>query len=167
MNLDHVQRMVAYTFWANRRVWDYVMKLDEDHYHQPSTYSIGSVHEQVVHTMEVEMLLLRRVSGAAPAPLHKPDAFPTREAVRARWDEIEAAWLAHLPSLTEADLERTVEYISVSRGTQFRNRVWELLFQWFNHSTDHRAQILALIHQLGGETGAQDFLFYSIDNPLP
>lgn len=72
-----------------------------------------------------------------------------------------------MATLTDAELDRVVEYISVSRGTQFRNRVWELLFQWFNHSTDHRAQTLALIHQLGGETSAQDYIFYGFDHPLP
>jgi uncharacterized damage-inducible protein DinB len=40
------------------------------------------------------------------------------------------------------------------------------LMQILNHSTDHRAQILSLIHQLGGATIAQDLIFYSWEHPL-
>jgi uncharacterized damage-inducible protein DinB len=29
-----------------------------------------------------------------------------------------------------------------------------------NHGTDHRAQILAMLNQLGGETVEQDLIFY-------
>ncbi len=33
--------------------------------------------------------------------------------------------------------------------------------QVINHGTDHWAQTLALIHQVGGQTLEQDFIFYA------
>ncbi len=41
-----------------------------------------------------------------------------------------------------------------------RIKVWEALVQVANHSTDHRAQIMAGLHRLGAPTMGQDFLDY-------
>jgi uncharacterized damage-inducible protein DinB len=165
MNIDRYRRLQEYNSWAHRRVWNCIMKLSEEQYHQPSSYSIGSLHQQLVHTMEVEMLLLRRVQRGTPHRIPPADTYPTREAVRVRWDEIEAAWREQLASLTDADLDVMVEYVSISSGKTYRSRMWELLSQWINHSTDHRAQMLALIHQLGGETISQDIIHFTWEHP--
>ena len=39
-------------------------------------------------------------------------------------------------------------------------KVWEAILQVFNHSTDHRAQSLYMLHQLGAPTFQQDYLFW-------
>jgi len=38
--------------------------------------------------------------------------------------------------------------------------VAETLLHVVNHGTDHRAQILAMLHGMGAPTVAQDLLFY-------
>ncbi len=38
--------------------------------------------------------------------------------------------------------------------------VWQVLIHVINHSTDHRAQLLRLLNDLGMKTEAQDFIFY-------
>ncbi len=43
--------------------------------------------------------------------------------------------------------------------------LWESLYQVLNHSTDHRAQTLAQIYRVGGETIAQDFVYYTWEKP--
>lgn len=38
--------------------------------------------------------------------------------------------------------------------------VWQVLFHVLNHGTDHRAQMLAMLNQLGVETFPQDYAFF-------
>jgi len=38
--------------------------------------------------------------------------------------------------------------------------VWQVLWHVVNHGTDHRAQLLRELHDLGAATKGQDFIFY-------
>ena len=165
MNAAYFRRMIDYTFWEHRQVWGYVLALSDEQYTRPCDYSIGSVHEQVVHTMGAEWLWLQRVRDETPDPFLKADDFADRATVRARWDEIEAGWRAYVRALRDEQLAETMVYTSINGNMRREQPLWEGLAQIVNHATDHRAQILALIHQLGGETGAQDFIFYTWKNP--
>lgn len=161
MNVDHFRKLFDYNVWAHRRVWECVVRLSEAQYRQPCDYSIGSVHEQLVHTFGAERLWLNRAKGIPTSGLPRSDDVPDRAALRADWDALWQEWQAFVDSLHDDDLERVMTYTSIT-GSQTRHTpLWLMLMQILNHSTDHRAQTLALIHQLGGETIAQDLIFYS------
>lgn len=166
MKIQELQRLFDYNYWAHRRVWDCVLTLTDEQFTRPSDYSIGSVHQQIVHTMEVEALMFARANGASPSALPAASDYPTRDSIRARWDTIETGWRAYLPTLDDAQLEQPVQYVSLTGNQSRTNRRWELLMQCLNHSTDHRAQTLAIIHQVGGKTIAQDWIFYTWEAAL-
>jgi uncharacterized damage-inducible protein DinB len=42
--------------------------------------------------------------------------------------------------------------------------LWQVLIHVVNHGTDHRAQILRLLHDLGVKTTSQDYIFYAYGN---
>jgi uncharacterized damage-inducible protein DinB len=44
-------------------------------------------------------------------------------------------------------------------------RRWQVLLHVANHGTDHRAQLLRLLNDLGVRTVAQDDIFYAYDHP--
>jgi uncharacterized damage-inducible protein DinB len=160
MNVAYFQEMLDYNRWANHRVWDCVAGLTDEQFNRTSDYSIGSVHAQVVHTMAVEWLFFQRVNGTSPTHLPDPSEYPKRDVIRSTWDSIESDWQTYLASLQDADVDRTIAFNSFNGGPR-QQPLWELLAHLFNHSTDHRSQTLALIHQLGGQTVQQDFLFYT------
>ena len=166
MNAVYFRRMIDYTYWANRKLWGCVAELSDEQFKRPCDYSIGSVHQQVVHMMDTEWLWLRRVRGEQPEAVLSLEGYPTREKVRARWNEIEAGWREFVAGLTDQQLEQTIEYTSVNGVVKRSQPLWEGLAQLVNHATDHRAQTLAVIHQVGGATLAQDFIFYSWENPV-
>lgn len=141
------------------------MELPEESYFRPCHYSIGSVHQQIVHTLGAEWLWLQRLRGETPDPFIHSDVCPTRQDARRRWDTIESAWRVFAADLTDEQLDRPLVYLSI-KGNQRRQQVfWECMEQIINHSTDHRAQTLALIHQLGGRTIEQDFVLYTWEHP--
>ena len=42
--------------------------------------------------------------------------------------------------------------------------VWQVLLHVVKHATDHRAQILRALNDLGVETSYQDYIFYVYEN---
>ncbi len=140
------------------------MELSEEQLMQPHDYSIGSIHAQLVHTMSAEWLWLSRIKGTSPSAFPSAEQYPTREAIRARWDEIEADWRAYLDALTDDKLTEITDYNNLS-GKPQRTLLAEILMHVANHGTDHRAQTLALLHRVGGRTFEQDVIFYVREKP--
>ncbi|MCA0458086.1 MAG: DinB family protein [Chloroflexi bacterium] len=165
MNKQDVIRLFDYNFWANRKLWACVEKLSASQFDQPTDYSIGSVHEQVVHMLEVEWLWLRRVQSLPPDTFQPAAHYPTYDSIRSRWDRVEAAWREYLHNLPDGDLDGILEYTSRTDSKVYRTPLWESLYQILNHSTDHRSQTLAQIHRVGGETLPQDFIYYTWEKP--
>jgi uncharacterized damage-inducible protein DinB len=166
MNAEYFRRLFDYNYWAHQRVWACVLALSDEQFTRPCDYSVGSVHEQVVHTLSAESLWLTRVQGTNPPPaLASPAELPTRAAIAAQWDAVENDWRAYLATLRDDDLSQVVTYVSLNGKLERRNYRWEGLMQILTHGVDHRAQTLALIHQVGGKTIEQDFIFYSWEKP--
>ena len=45
--------------------------------------------------------------------------------------------------------------------------LWQVLLHVVNHGTDHRAQLLRLLNDLGVETTYQDYIFYAYEHAMP
>lgn len=158
MNPEYFNRLYQYNFWAHQRVWDCVMELSPAEFELELDYSIGSIRTQVVHTMGVEHWWITFLCEGYLSFL-AVEEYPTRTTIRAKWDEVEAYVLNYIQSLTPAELERDVKP-PFWENYQRPVKVWEALLQVANHSTDHRAQTLAGLHQLGAPTVGQDYLDY-------
>lgn len=61
--------------------------------------------------------------------------------------------------LNNFDLEERVIYQN-SKGDQFENTVFEMIFHVINHSTYHRGQINSLLKKSGIEPLLTDYIFY-------
>jgi len=160
MNADDLRRLFAYHFALHRRIWECIDHLTDEQFVAPVNYSLGSVRNHMVHLASVEQRWLARVAGTPlPDRLNYND-YPTRAAARAKWGEIEAHFKAFLDGLTDADLHRPVTFPISRRPEPVTNTVWEILLHVVNHGTDHRAQILPILHRAGAPTLEQDFMLY-------
>jgi uncharacterized damage-inducible protein DinB len=157
---DYIQMLFDYTYWAHKRIWtNCILPLSDEQYRQPLDYSVGSVHNQMVHTMSAEWMWLTRLYGQNPTMMLDPNDFADRDAVRQRWDVVEGEMRAYISTLPEDLSSLTFTYTTTS-GKSYTQPVLHILLQLINHGTDHRAQTLAMIHTLGGMTIAQDLLIY-------
>lgn len=43
---------------------------------------------------------------------------------------------------------------------------WQVLLRVANHGTDHRAQLLRVLHNLGVKTESQDYIFYVYEHMM-
>ncbi len=162
MNADAFRHFYDYHFAENRTLWDaYISALSDEQFTQPVHYSHGSVRNQIVHLMSVDDTWfrgLRRVE--IPEPLN-PAAFADRKLIRAHWDHVEQSMRDYLATLRD---DRLFDK-PFAEDEDKDLLVWQVLLHVVNHGTDHRAQILRVLHDLGVKTVSQDYIFYVYDHP--
>jgi len=164
MNAAAFRHLYGYHFSENRSLWEAVMRLSPQQFVQPASYSHGSVRDQVVHLMSVDDVWFSELRNATPAEPFPPAAGDDRDAIRAHWDGVEAGLRRYLAELTDDQLLTT----PIQEPDEDRNLiVWQVLLHVVNHGTDHRAQILRLLNELGIKTLSQDYIFYVYDHPQP
>lgn len=156
MNADDIRILFGYHFKANRKLWDEcVMPLTDEQFLRPIPYSKGSIRNQVVHLMDVEeswFETLRAVEPGRPKFIDEEN-WPTREKIHAQWDVTEADIRAYLDRLTDDICHQAFDD---PRG---QAQKWQVMIHVLNHGTDHRAQILAMLYQMGATTFEQDIMY--------
>ena len=124
-------------------------------------YSHGSARNQVAHLMNVDEIWFSELRNLEIAKEYEPADFDDRDNIRAHWDRVEGAMRDYLANLQDAMLfEKPIEH-----EEDYVLMVWQVLIHVVNHGTDHRAQLLSLLHDLGVKTSSQDFIFYVYDHP--
>jgi len=161
MNADAFRHLYEYHFAANRKLWDtWVMALTADQFVQPIDYSVGSVRHHIVHLINVDkgwFSDLRR-ADVDDADFMKADDVSDREKIRAQWDSVEQEMRDYLATL-EDDMLFTKP---MTESPDDMMTLWQVLIHVANHGTDHRAQLLRILHDMGMKTEAQDYFFHIV-----
>ena len=140
--------------------WEIVDTLTVEQFLRESPYSLGSLRNQLAHCINVDNRWLARLQEQSPPGSLEFEDFPDQAALRAKWDTVRPAVTDYVRGLNPRELEETVELHFPKRGGAFRNSRWQILLHMVNHGTDHRAQILALLHELGAPTFEQDLILH-------
>lgn len=160
MRADYFRTLYDYNYATHRRIWDCIMHLSDEQFVQDVNYSIGSIRNHYVHLIGADDRWLSRLQGVAlPAAVGNED-FTAREATRRRWEQVAEAMQTYLNTLNEAQLDEIVHYDMPHRGGMKHDPRWQVLLHVANHGTDHRAQILRVLHDLGAPTFEQDLMIY-------
>ena len=160
MKTNEIRTIFDYNFWAFERVWECICQISEEQFIQPIDYSTGSIRNIVAHIMSANRNWMGRLQDAEMSPRLVYEDFISLPQTKAKWDELRQEFQNYLDSLTEDQLEETVNWELPARGLRSDNPRWELL-HLANHATDHRAQILAILHQhFHVQTVEQDMIFY-------
>lgn len=161
MNANAFRHLYEYHFTENRRIWDrYVGQLTQGQFIQDVDYSHGSIHNQIIHLVSADDYWFSGLRGVDRPEALDPARFDDRQEIRLLWDDVERNMRAYLAQLRDEMLfERPF-----TDGEDDDLLLWQALLHVANHGTDHRAQILRLLHDLGVETSSQDYIFYIYDN---
>lgn len=165
MNAQAFRHFYDYHFSENRKIWDnYVAPLSHEQFAQPVGYSHGSVRDQVVHLMSVDEIWFNELRGLEPSEPFPPANFDDRDIIRARWDSVEQSVRDYLAELRDDMLfDKPIEEPDEDRDLI----VWQVLIHVVNHGTDHRAQLLRMLNDLGVRTTSQDYIFYAYEHAIP
>ncbi len=162
MNANAFRHFYDYHFTENRKIWDtYITSLSHEQFTQNVGYSYGSVRNQIVHLMSVDELWFSELRSVKPSEPFPPANLDDRKIIRAHWDSVEQSMCDYLAALRDDMLfDKPIEEPEEDKDLI----VWQVLLHVVNHGTDHRAQILRLINDLGVKTASQDYIFYVYDN---
>lgn len=145
IDADMMRALLRYDAYATMRlVSEGISTLDAVGLDRDFHYAHGTVRGQLAHMMIAGQYWLER-------------AFDTT--INGSVSSIFAAAETFGATLTDKSIMEPVEY-KTSTGQDTANLRWEMLFQLVNHGTDHRAQTLAMLHQLGAPTFEQDMMHF-------
>ncbi len=157
MTSDYFRHLYEYHFAINHKIWDRcIVPLTDEQFKRKIHYSVGSVRNHVIHMLNVDDRWFCALRGLPDPGGLNAVYFNKRDVIRARWDTVEAGMRAYLVDLRDDRLEEQ-PYLAQD-GDPIR--AWQVLLHVVNHGTDHRAQLLALLNQLGVATFPQDYAFY-------
>lgn len=161
MNANAFRHFYDYHFAENRKIWDkYVTSLSPEQFTKEMNYSHGSVRDQILHLIDVDEAWFRDL-GAAEIPTSlAPEDMDDRAKIRAHWDNVEQMMRDYLAALEDDMLSE-----KPLTGEDENLILWQVLLHVVNHGTDHRAQLLRVLNDLGVETTSQDYIFYVYENP--
>ncbi len=162
MNADAFRHLYGYHFSQNRELWDqYVMPLSQEQFTQDVAYSRGSVRKQILHMINADEMWFRELADREPPPPLDPVQFTDRRDIRAYWDRVEDDMRGYLGGLRD-DMLLTKPITQDDEDKVLY--LWQVLIHVVNHGTDHRAQLLRLLNDLGVKTVSQDYIFYVYDH---
>ena len=165
MNANAFRHFYEYHFTENRKLWErYVTQLSPEQFTQTVGYSHGSVRDQIVHLINVDDVWFSELRGVEPSELPSPAHFDERKFIRSHWDNVEQMMRAYLAELRDEVLfDQPIKEPEEDKDLI----VWQVLLHVANHGTDHRAQLLRLLNDLGVKTTSQDYIFYAYANTMP
>jgi uncharacterized damage-inducible protein DinB len=162
VNANAFRHFFNYHFTENRKMWvGCIAPLSYEQFTQHAEYSYGSVRDQIVHLMSVDELWFSELQGIEPSEPFPPANFDDRNIIRAHWDSVEQNMREYLAEFRDEMLfDKPIKEPEEDKDLI----VWQVLLHVVNHGTDHRAQLLRLLNDLGVKTTSQDYIFYVYEN---
>ena len=158
MNADMFRNLYQYHFDLNRKIWDEcIVPLTDEAFTRKVDYSVGSVRNQVTHLLNIDDRWFSGLRGEPVPDFINSEAYVDRVTIREKWDGIEARMQDYLKDLCDDDL-MTQPFMAQDKDP---TALWQILLHVANHGTDHRAQLLRILNDLGAKTFPQDYIIYT------
>lgn len=158
MDADMFRSLYDYHFALNHKLWDEcIVPLTDEQFTRKVEYSIGSARNHVVHMLNIDDRWFSGLRGEPVPGFLNPVHFFKRDVIREKWDGIEARMQDYLKDLRDSDL-KTQPFMASDKDP---TALWQILLHVANHGTDHRAQLLRILSELGVKTFPQDYIIYA------
>ena len=119
--------------------------LSQEQFTQNVAYAHGSVRNQIVHLINVDDTWFSGLRGVDIPEWLNPADFEDRKIIRAHWDSVEQNMRDYLAGLRDDMLFEK----PFAEGEDKDLILWQVLLHVSNHGTDHRAQLLRTLNDLG------------------
>ena len=157
---DHFKRLAEYNYWANERLSNFILEIDEASIEKEINSSFPSIKETILHISDAEEIWLNRLKGKSLSEWPSQSFEGPKEVLIHQWLTPSLSWKKHVAELDEKNLFNTFTYQN-TKGTEFTNQVADAITQVVHHSMYHRGQIVSMLHQLEQDNIPQtDFIKY-------
>jgi uncharacterized damage-inducible protein DinB len=159
MDRSDINKLFAYTRWANLRALGAADKLSPEHLFHDTGSSFPSVFKTLEHMLAAEWVWLKRVNGISPTAMFDGHECKTLYELRERWAINDLEWTAFIEAMNEEDLAREIHYTNLA-GDKLMFRQQQIMQHVPNHSTYHRGQVVTMLRQLGAGGFDSDLIFF-------
>jgi uncharacterized damage-inducible protein DinB len=158
MTAAELRTHLKYSNWASCRLIEAMRALSAEDQSRDLKASHQSVIGTLTHILFADAIWYSRVVDPS-AKVHAPGDILSDAELAQEWRDTHRNWERWAESLTDADLDRVVEYKSL-KGDPFSNTVRQIVMHVVNHATLHRGQAMAMMRQLGVAPPPTDLIFF-------
>jgi uncharacterized damage-inducible protein DinB len=159
MTPELTRQLFDYNHWADQRALEAAAQLSDEQFVKPLGSSFSSVRDTLMHICGGEWIWLERFYGNAPSAIPNDSTIQTVAALREHWRPQAERLLAFVAGLAQNDLDRMLEYKTISFGN-YKNPLWQSLQHLANHGTYHRGQVATMLRQLGAKPILTDLMHF-------
>ncbi len=157
MRSEQACLLAEYNAWMNGKLYDACATLPDVERKRDRGAFFRSIHGTLNHLLLADSVWMGRFEGQ-PFTFNSLDqelyaSFDELRARRVEMDERIAAWAG---GLTDATLERKLEFTSVITKRTHAPTLWRVVLHFFNHQTHHRGQLTTLLSQANVDYGVTD-----------
>ena len=163
LEVDVIQECFRYSDWARDVVHGIAVTLDSDALSHSFDFGLKTISSTLLHIGDAEMWWFENWGEVPPTEFTQlaEDGVSMAELVE-RFAETSEKRNVLLEGLVDEDLLRVVE-VQVAPGMRVSFRVGESMLQLFNHGSHHRAQVLAMLSELGLDVPLLDLAQWQLD----
>lgn len=160
MHKSDIETLVAYTFWANRRVLDACERVTLEQFVQPVTPDPGwhTLRGTLVHALDTAYGWRTALQHIEDTGVIDEAQFADAASLKQRWAAEEDAWGAYLSQLTDDALNAVWWTYETSSRTR-----WQTIVHVVNDLTHHRSEAAAMLTGFGQSPGELDFDQFVVD----
>ena len=159
ISLELLRELYDYNYWARDQQLAACAGLSEEQLGQALGSSFGSLRDTLKHLLGAEWVWLERFLGRSPSSVPWLKETETLEALRARWQSVEAEMRRYVAALTTETLDAPFTYQNL-KGETWTYQLEQCLLHLMNHGTYHRGQVTVALRQLGATPPGIDLLVY-------
>ena len=164
-NENHLLQMADYNYWANDRIRNMILKMDESAWEAEIISSFKSLKETVLHIWDAEVVWFKRMNNQELNDWPSKGIKSNRDKILMDWLAFDKGFIAYAKSLSEAQWNENVPYMTLSSSEPHENTREFMFRHCMNHSTFHRGQIITFLRQLGlKDLMSTDLLVFGREN---
>ncbi|WP_338780414.1 DinB family protein [Metabacillus sp. FJAT-52054] len=161
---NHPNKLYEYNVWAHQRIFDHLKTLPQEIFHKETKSTFPSVSATMTHIYVTEYLWLHALEGKEMATAMEAAAKLREKLGELSVDEIEQefhALNAQFQTFFEStpDLEKKIILNNPYAGVR-ETSLAEIVFHIVNHSTYHRGNISAMLHQMDESSLMTDYVYF-------
>ena len=159
MNIQDIQLIYNYNYWANGQILLASAKVNEEQFLAWADFPYGGLRGTLIHILDAEFgwrgLFENNVFGADL----NVDDFPTFQSIERKFHEEEKAMRTYVASLKDEDMENHFHY-TTETGIKRDRVLWHCLLHVVNHGTQHRSEAVAILTNFRASPGDLDFTVF-------
>jgi len=145
-----LSRYAQYNIWANKKIIDVLLKLDENVLDKEIISSFSSIRKTVYHIWSAEYIWMQRLDLVEHPIWMELDFNGSFQDACKAWQRSSESLLTFIErQYDDKAFEHVFQYYSPFKKDHFKRQVYIALTHVFNHSTSHRGQLITLLRQAG------------------